>query len=184
MKKKFLLEVHYSRSLSESCRMRILRFVSKSQRSCFGGFVLSDFLSEPENALNFKFKFLHFWACLLLREHFYMCSFTPHTCICFLLIYSSTSHFPLSLSCILPSLFATMVCASLSLNGKDGLTALIWASNKGHTATVQLLLGAGADKDAENQVREKKKKYTQRHMWLTSLFGEEAPCDLSTKCCS
>jgi ankyrin repeat protein len=77
-----------------------------------------------------------------------------------------------------------MVCASLSLNGKDGLTALIWASNKGHTATVQLLLGAGADKDAENQVREKKKKYTQRHMWLTSLFGEEAPCDLSTKCCS
>ena len=36
-----------------------------------------------------------------------------------------------------------------------GNTALIYASIKGHTAIVQLLLEAGADKDASNKVRER-----------------------------
>jgi ankyrin repeat protein len=33
-------------------------------------------------------------------------------------------------------------------------TALMEASRNGHTATVQLLLGAGADKEAKSKVRE------------------------------
>jgi len=37
---------------------------------------------------------------------------------------------------------------------KGGFTALMKASERGHTATVQLLLGAGADKDAKAGVRE------------------------------
>jgi ankyrin repeat protein len=32
------------------------------------------------------------------------------------------------------------------------------ASRKGHTATVELLLGAGADMDAEDVVRERKRE--------------------------
>ena len=47
-----------------------------------------------------------------------------------------------------------MVCASLSLYCKFGWTALMSDSYKGHTATVELLLGAGADKDAKDRVSE------------------------------
>ena len=47
-----------------------------------------------------------------------------------------------------------MVCASLSLSCKFGETALILASKEGHTAIVELLLGAGADKEAKDEVRE------------------------------
>ena len=47
-----------------------------------------------------------------------------------------------------------MVCASLSLYCKFGWTALMRASDRGYTATVELLLGAGADKDAKTVVRE------------------------------
>ena len=32
----------------------------------------------------------------------------------------------------------------------------MWASHYGHTATAELLLGAGADKEAKNKVREEK----------------------------
>ena len=56
------------------------------------------------------------WPVCHLREHLYMCSTSPYhtrTCVCHLLIYSSTSHFPHVL--LFSSLFATMVCASLSL---------------------------------------------------------------------
>ena len=35
-----------------------------------------------------------------------------------------------------------------------GATALMYASFNGHTAAVELLLAAGADKDAKNMVRE------------------------------
>ena len=35
-----------------------------------------------------------------------------------------------------------------------GVTALIWASYYGHTAAVELLLAAGADKEAKTMVRE------------------------------
>jgi ankyrin repeat protein len=48
-----------------------------------------------------------------------------------------------------------MVCASLSLSCKHGYTALILASEGGHTATVELLLEAGADKEAKTAVRER-----------------------------
>ena len=90
-----------------------------------------------------------------LREHLYMCSTNSlHTltCICHLLINSSTSHFP-HVFLFFP-IFATMVCASLSLCCKGAYTALMWASNSGRTATVELLLGAGADKEAKGAVRE------------------------------
>ena len=46
-----------------------------------------------------------------------------------------------------------MVCASLSLYCKGGNTALMMASQYYHTATMELLLGAGADMDAEDKVR-------------------------------
>ena len=69
------------------------------------------------------------------------------------------------------SLFATMVCASLSLYGKRGTTALMKASEGGHTAIVELLLGAGADKDAKDKVRETKRaKELNTHMWMTRWF--------------
>jgi len=47
-----------------------------------------------------------------------------------------------------------MVCASLSLCCKAGYTALSLASQEGHTAIVELLLGAGADTEAKGGVRE------------------------------
>jgi ankyrin repeat protein len=86
-----------------------------------------------------------------------MCSTNPShtlTCVCHLLINSSTSHFPHVL--LFSSLFATMVCVPPSppLCVKFGYTALLLASENGHTATVELLLGAGADTDAKNEVRE------------------------------
>ena len=65
-----------------------------------------------------------------LREHLYMCSTNSlHTltCICHLLINSSTSHFP-HVFLFFP-IFATMVCASLSLCCKDAYTALMLASD-------------------------------------------------------
>ena len=47
------------------------------------------------------------------------------------------------------------------------------ASLNGHTATVQLLLGAGADKEARDQVREKKReRSTHTRMWLTRWIEE------------
>jgi len=45
------------------------------------------------------------------------------------------------------------------------------ASKYGHTATVELLLGAGADKDAKDKVRETKRaKELNTHMWMTRWF--------------
>jgi len=43
------------------------------------------------------------------------------------------------------------------------------ASRFGYTATVELLLGAGADKDAKNEVRERKRGRST-HIWLTRWF--------------
>jgi len=119
--------------------------------------VSSDFSSEPGNTLNLKYKFLPFLACLpFARAHLHMPYYPSHalTCVCLLLIYSSTSHFRHVL--LLFSPFATMVCVPPSppLCVKFGNTALILASREGHTATVELLLGAGADKDAKTVVRE------------------------------
>ena len=51
-----------------------------------------------------------------------------------------------------------MVCASLSLCCKAGNTALMLASRNGYTATVELLLGAGADKEAKGGVSERKRE--------------------------
>ena len=36
---------------------------------------------------------------------------------------------------------------------QNGLTALMWASGKGHTGVVQLLLTSGAQVDLQDQVR-------------------------------
>ena len=63
------------------------------------------------------------------------------------------------------------------------MTALIYASMNGHTAIVQLLLEAGADKEAKSDVRgTNRKNHTHLHMWLTRWF-EEAPRGLSSHCC-
>jgi len=65
-----------------------------------------------------------------------------------------------------------MVCASLSLYCKYGRTALMWASKGGHTATVELLLGAGADKEVKDEVREgMRENYTRARAydWLDGL---------------
>ena len=81
-----------------------------------------------------------------------MSSSTPsHTLTCLPLphLFSHLAYFP---PLLLSSLFATMVCAFLSLSCKFGEPALILASEGGHTATVELLLGAGADKDAKDKV--------------------------------
>jgi len=57
------------------------------------------------------------------------------------------------------------------------------ASLKGHTATVKLLLGAGAGTEAKNKVRERMKEIAHTHLyaWLTRWFErEETPCGLSS----
>jgi len=52
------LLVHYSQSLPESCRMRILRLVSKSQRSIFELKCRQKFNLSPGTSSFFTFKFL------------------------------------------------------------------------------------------------------------------------------
>jgi len=50
---------------------------------------------------------------------------------------------------------------------KGGVTALFFASTYGHTATVELLLGAGADKEAKEMVSERMREsesHTHLHM--------------------
>lgn len=51
---------------------------------------------------------------------------------------------------------------SLSMYVQYGETALMKASENGHTATVQVLLEAGADKDVKNDVRESEIKWEGR----------------------
>ena len=46
------------------------------------------------------------------------------------------------------------LCLFLCVNTKDGWTALMIASQNGHTATAQLLVEAGANKEAKNKVRD------------------------------
>ena len=41
----------------------------------------------------------------------------------------------------------------MSLYVKNGSTALVYASEHGHTATVEVLLSAGADMEAKDDVR-------------------------------
>jgi len=75
------------------------------------------------------------------------------TCLPLAHLLSRLAHFPQSS----PSIFSFccyVVCFPLSLYCKRGHTALMLASRKGHTATVELLLGAGADKDAKDRVSE------------------------------
>ena len=62
-----------------------------------------------------------------------------------------------------------MVCVPPSppLCVKFGHTALMLASREGHTATVELLLGAGADKEAKEMVSERMREsesHTHLHM--------------------
>ena len=81
-----------------------------------------------------------------------MCSTTPHTCVCHSLIYSLTS---LTSLLFLLFLFLLLWCVCLPLPlCLKGFTALMLASRYGHTATVELLLGARADKEAKGEVKE------------------------------
>ena len=120
------------------------------------------------------------WPVCHLREHLYMCSSNPShtlTCICHLLNFSSASLTSLMFSP--SSLFCYYgVCLPLPLCFKWGNTALYYASCYGHTATVELLLRAGADTEAKDRVRERK-NYT---LTCDSQNGLKvvAPCGLSS----
>ena len=101
------------------------------------------------------------WPVCHLREHLYMCSTNPShtlTCVCHLLIYSSTSHFPHVLH---SSLFATMVCVPPSppLCLKCGASALRLARSAMVTPQLWSSSRAGANKEATDEVR-KRIKYT------------------------
>jgi len=105
------LQVRYSHSSSESCRIWILRLISKSQRSCFDGKVSSDFWSELGKSFVFKFKcLLFFLAFFLLRALLHVLYYPTHVCLPLAHLLSHLAHFP-----PLPpfSLFATMVCVPL-----------------------------------------------------------------------
>ena len=77
-------------------------------------------------------------------------------------------HFPLpSCSPLVLSLCYYGVCLPLPLCFKHGETALMLASANGDTATVELLLGAGADKEAKEMVSERMREsesHTHLHM--------------------
>jgi len=123
--------------------------VSKSQRSCFGREVLSALL-------NFQFKFFSFLAFLPpARALLHVLYYPPHTLTCLplthLLFYLLLVYL---LFLLLFFLLLWCVPPLLPLCMKDGHTALMEASLKGRTATVQLLLEAGADTEAKNKVRE------------------------------
>jgi len=51
------------------------------------------------------------------------------------------------------------------------MTALIWASEGGHTPTVQHLLEAGADKEAKDKVRDERERGRHRRMVETEWLG-------------
>ena len=65
---------------------------------------------------------------------------------------------------------------SLPLCLKAGYTALMMASHNGHTATVELLLGAGADTEAKNKVRETKRAIYTHTCGYQNGLKEVAPC--------
>ena len=101
-KMKLFWQVHNSHSVSKSCRMRILRLVSKSQRSCFSSEVSSDYWSELGNPLNSKWCFSCF--CHL---------FAPARALLHVLYYPSHTHvFATYLSSLPPltHLFSLLFC--------------------------------------------------------------------------
>ena len=79
-----------------------------------------------------------------------------------------------------------MVCVPPSppLCVKFGNTALIFASQEGHAAIVELLLGAGADKEAKYRVRETLRANHTHTSGCQDGLKEEAPCGLSSPRCS
>jgi len=120
--------------------------------------------------LNLKLKFLPFLLYFAPARAFLHVLCNPsHTLTClpptYLLFH--LAHFPDSSSFF--SFCYYGVCLPYSLYCKYGNTALMMASRNGRTATVQLLLEAGADKDAKSKVRERKREnYT--HKWLSKWF--------------
>ena len=60
----------------------------------------------------------------------------------------------------------------------------MYASENGHTAIVELLLGAGADKEAKDKVRETKRANHTRTSGCQDGLKEEAPCNFSSHCWS
>jgi len=88
-----------------------------------------------------------------------MCSTTPPTHTHVFATYSST--LPPRLLPSSSTFFSFCyygVCLPLPLCFKADFTALMKASHKGYTATVELLLGAGADKEAKGGVSERKRE--------------------------
>jgi hypothetical protein len=62
--------------------------LSRNRKGHVSAVKSSDFCSELGKSFVFKSK------CFLLREHFYMCSTSPHTCVCHLFLQSHLAHFP------------------------------------------------------------------------------------------
>ena len=138
-------------------------------------------LVGAEEHLEFEIKVFALFGFFAICASTSTCAITSHTLPCL----SPTLPLLSSLMFSSSSLFATMVCASLSLYCKRGDTVLILASEGGHTAIVELLLGAGADKEAKNKVRERmRERSTHTHMWLTRWCERENTSDLSSHRCS
>ena len=106
---RFSLLVHYSQSLPESCRMRILRLVSKSQRSIFELKCRQKFNLSPGTPKVFDLCACMHQAisstCTLRRWQ----TFVSFTCLIFFVLIFFCS--PL----VFFSFFANMVCPFLSL---------------------------------------------------------------------
>ena len=115
--------------------------------------------TAPGITFKFKFKFCPLCPVCHLRVHTTTCALLPLHLPLTRLLYTSLTSLYLLLFLLLPSSpFSSLcyygVCLSLPLCLKGGVTALMKASINGCTATVELLLGAGADKEAKDQVRE------------------------------
>ena len=112
---RFSLLVHYSQSLPESCRMRILRLVSKSQRSIFGLKCRQKFNLSPGTSSFFTFKFL---PCVPARASSYLSYMYTKTLAhahVYLPSVSSSSSLSSSSCVIVFVIFLQLWCASLSL---------------------------------------------------------------------
>jgi hypothetical protein len=100
-----------------------------------------------------------------LLEHVHMYSITPYAHRC----WPPTLPLPVShlslllLLLLLPICYVYGVRVPLPLSVQYDETALMVASEIGHTPTVKLLLEAGADTEAKNKVREKNEREPHPH---------------------
>jgi hypothetical protein len=103
--------------------------------------VLSDFCFELWSTLKLNSKTFLIYYHLLTPERALV-----HVVYCLVLV-------PLVFSFL--ALIALWRALSPSMYAQNSNTALMEASANGRTATVQVLLGAGADKEAKGRVRER-----------------------------